>query len=386
MEVKSSMEHCNESDTVPLSVISLMMYCNPEVELMAKEELEGTVTQLEKNLTREDIHTQDAIRTWGLLSDCYSQLNWERKAMCAALNQLQYNQPRTDSCCRIGHLHFNKKNWLSATVWYKLAIEVSLTEAIRIDEPNQTWLPHLQLCVCYDKLGEYQKAYKHHIIAQNYVPEHPSILSNKTYFDKLFMNPNLVKFPDCQLSILIPSVPERMPFLNKLLPELNRQTLHKPVEILVHIDNKKSVIAHKRNNLLSQAKGRFISFIDDDDRISPNYIDTLLATIEQVPHADCIVFDVEVTINGGPPKLAKYDKDYTFGEDENYYYRKPNHLMCYAKKIASRHLFKETLIAGEDDIWGGEASADIHVQHRINETLYFYDGIVKPENWYNPVM
>lgn len=375
----------NHADSL-LSVSSTTMYCNPDIELMEKEQVEETINQLEKYVEDENISTIDAMSAWGKLSDCYARLNDEHKALCAALKPLQYRQPSCNSCCRIGHFYFHKQDWATAIFWYKLAVEASLKEEIQWDNPTQTWEPHLQLCVCYDKLGDYQKAYTHHKLAQNYMPEQPCILSNQTYFDQLFINHNLVKIPDCQLSILIPSVPERLPFLNQLLPELTKQALHQPVEILVNMDNKKSVIAKKRNQLLLQAKGKFSCFVDDDDRVSPNYVCALLTAIEQVPHADCIVFDVEVTIDGGPPKLTKFDKNYIYSQDEYYYYRKPNHAMCYAKRIASRHRFKETLIFGEDDAWGEETAADIRIQHRIDETLYFYDAVSKNKDWYHPVL
>jgi len=46
-----------------------------------------------------------------------------------------------------------------------------------------TWLPHIQLCVCYDRLGKHELAYEHNEIARSYSPEDSSVLYNKKYLE-----------------------------------------------------------------------------------------------------------------------------------------------------------------------------------------------------------
>ncbi len=46
-----------------------------------------------------------------------------------------------------------------------------------------TWLPHLQLCVCYDRLGNHTLAYEHNEIARKYSPKNKAVESNKTYLE-----------------------------------------------------------------------------------------------------------------------------------------------------------------------------------------------------------
>ncbi|WNR46272.1 glycosyltransferase family A protein [Paenibacillus roseipurpureus] len=185
------------------------------------------------------------------------------------------------------------------------------------------------------------------------------------------------------LSILIPSVPERLACLSRMIEQLSLQTTGLPVEILVILDNKKSTIGTKRNTLIAQAKGTYIVFVDDDDRLEPHYVHTLCAQIEAEPNADCIVFDVAVYFNGRFNKLCKYGIEYSFGEGHTSYYRKPNHIMCYAKRIAEQHKFRD-ISFGEDDEWGGRVSKDIVNQVRIPSVLYHYDcDLTKPMSWYS---
>ncbi|SDW43355.1 Glycosyl transferase family 2 [Marininema mesophilum] len=179
-----------------------------------------------------------------------------------------------------------------------------------------------------------------------------------------------------KLSILIPSIPGRLTHLARMVSELERQSQQLPVEILVLIDNKKSSIGVKRNVLLNQAQGEFITFVDDDDRVETDYIHTLLETIYNHPDADCIPFDVEVNLSGLSKKICKYDIQYSHSEDDHYYYRKPNHIMCYAKKIAVKHKYMD-INYGEDDEWAERASKLVQKQIKIDKVLYYYDYVLK---------
>lgn len=183
------------------------------------------------------------------------------------------------------------------------------------------------------------------------------------------------------LSILIPSVPERMTHLKQMLDTLYEQAKDKPVEILVLLENKKRTTGEKRNILIEQAQGEYVVFVDDDDRVEPNYIDTLCTTIASNATADCIVFDVSVNFNNLFTKVTKFGKELEHTEDENFYYRKPNHIMCYAKRIAVQHKFLNVSY-GEDDEWGARVSQDIVNQVKIPATLYHYDYVPKPPTWY----
>lgn len=90
------------------------------------------------------------------------------------------------------------------------------------------------------------------------------------------------------LSILIPSIPDRRNKLTVLLGELYRQVLalnntHPilgSVEILVDdsprfLDGGLSIGA-KRDLLKQRSIGKYLCFLDDDDKVTPNYIETLV--------------------------------------------------------------------------------------------------------------
>lgn len=178
---------------------------------------------------------------------------------------------------------------------------------------------------------------------------------------------------EIKLSVLIPSLPERMSHLTPLIAELERQSKELPVEILVMVENKTNSTGMKRNKLIELAQGNYIVFIDDDDRIDPDYVYSLLKGIEENHDADCITFDVLIDVPDlNIRKIVKYGIEYSFGEDDQFYYRKPNHLMCYKRKLALQHKFADITV-GEDDEWAKRANEDILKQVRVPRILYYYD-------------
>ncbi|EQD31461.1 Glycosyl transferase, family 2 domain protein, partial [mine drainage metagenome] len=153
------------------------------------------------------------------------------------------------------------------------------------------------------------------------------------------------------LSILVASVPERIELLAPLVAELHRQISDASVELLVLIDNKRRTTGVKRNALIEQAHGDFVVFVDDDDWIEPDYVDTLRATIAAAPDADCIVFDVAFYIDGQFIKTTRSGIEYSWDEDREHFYRRPNPVSgCYARRISSRHKFLDSSY-GEDTEW-----------------------------------
>lgn len=90
------------------------------------------------------------------------------------------------------------------------------------------------------------------------------------------------------LSLLIPTIPERNEQFTKLYNELMRQktefdTFHNTIgelEILVNPDKRfldgGLSIGKKRETLVNDANGKYLCFIDDDEAVSPNYIETLM--------------------------------------------------------------------------------------------------------------
>ena len=82
------------------------------------------------------------------------------------------------------------------------------------------------------------------------------------------------------LSILTASIPERSGQRAILTERIAEQIGDLPVEHLSFIDNRKRSIGAKRDALLRIARGTFIAYVDDDDTVSPDYVEALVAAIK----------------------------------------------------------------------------------------------------------
>ena len=78
------------------------------------------------------------------------------------------------------------------------------------------------------------------------------------------------------------------------------------IELISLFDNKKRSIGKKRQEMINIAQGEYIVFIDDDDRISEDYISQIMSKLYENPTTDCVVFDSICRVNGGINKLCKY--------------------------------------------------------------------------------
>ena len=174
------------------------------------------------------------------------------------------------------------------------------------------------------------------------------------------------------LSVLILSVPERtVTFLDKLYNNLVKQADGLPVEILVISDNRKRTTGAKRNSAIEIAQGEYVAFVDDDDRVSDDYVQKILnAIISHKP--DVVTFNGHYSEKGSAPKLVNYGLANKYGQDETAYYRRPNHLMAHKKENAINVKYNDVSI-GEDDVWANHICEIIETEYKIDDVLYFYD-------------
>lgn len=143
------------------------------------------------------------------------------------------------------------------------------------------------------------------------------------------------------------------------------------VEIIILTDNKKMMLGHKRNTMVDIAQGKYIAFVDDDDRLAPDYLTQLLTAT--ATDADSIVFKAEVSLNGEPAKICDYSKDHR--RDYNHkdgYYRIPNHICCIKRSVSLKSSFPNVLY-GEDAGYGKVLLPFLKTEHKINKILYYYD-------------
>lgn len=83
-------------------------------------------------------------------------------------------------------------------------------------------------------------------------------------------------------SILIAGIPERFHTVQALLFDLleTQAVARMPeVELLYLLDTKRRTVGAKRNALLEAARGEYVTFIDDDDKVAPDYVKRIYKAI-----------------------------------------------------------------------------------------------------------
>lgn len=141
--------------------------------------------------------------------------------------------------------------------------------------------------------------------------------------------------PMHKLSILIPSLDERRKSLDALKAELTNQIGKKNVEVLSLSDSRQMTIGQKRNMLLMQSTGEYVTFIDDDDWVSADYIEKVVNAVSKNP--DCSSLTGEIRFSDGYSRpfihSLRYDK-WIDDHQAKVYYRPPNHLNAVRREIA----------------------------------------------------
>lgn len=186
------------------------------------------------------------------------------------------------------------------------------------------------------------------------------------------------------LSVLIPTIPDRVDRFTKLYNELHRQleylqTFHPSlgrVEILVDPEKKYleggPSIGIKRNNLIKRAEGKYLCFLDDDESIASNYLETLVRLCQ---------FNADVCTFRNVSKL----KDYWMVVDLSLKYltndqpspdftvrRRPWHICPVRSSYAKVHEFSNSNY-GEDWEWFEKVLKACVTEAKSNSIIHQYN-------------
>ena len=162
----------------------------------------------------------------------------------------------------------------------------------------------------------------------------------------------------------------------ELTKQINENNLKNEVEILFYCDNREKTTGHKRNVLIKQANGVFVVFLDDDDKISPNYVKLIVEAIKNNPEVDAIGIRGEYTENGRAPEPFETSLDHNWEKVNGWYYRTINHISPIRKVHAETVKFKDITL-GEDYDWTMRLKETglLKKEVVIQEPIYFYNFI-----------
>jgi glycosyltransferase involved in cell wall biosynthesis len=176
------------------------------------------------------------------------------------------------------------------------------------------------------------------------------------------------------LSILTPSVPSRWERVEQLSREIYHQAsaldAERKVEHLVFSDNWNRRIGEKRDNLLGLARGQYIAYVDDDDNISPDYIQRMLSLA--ATGADVLTFRQNVLFEGKQGmvefRLNHPDEAFKPGEITR---RGPWHVCGWKRTLVEGCIFPH-LDYGEDAAWSAQARRHVKTEAHWPHVLHGY--------------
>lgn len=126
---------------------------------------------------------EDNIRACINMANCYAHLGEKDNELVSLFKTFNFDEPRSESCCRIGDIFQSRKDFKTAVFWYELAVKMKDKKIAGFQYTSySTWYPHLALCVCYWQLGNVEESIKHHELTKQYIPNNPKVLYNEEFF------------------------------------------------------------------------------------------------------------------------------------------------------------------------------------------------------------
>ncbi len=156
-------------------------------ELYYHKQYEEAISVLEAFLLTEDGRVENKIEACSVCASCYENLGREQDALDALLRSMSFDLPRAELCCEIGKHFLEHGNCRNAIYWYKAALQAPKKEQSGgfVLPDCYDYIPFLQLCVCYDRLGDQKLAAEYNEKAGACKPYSQAYLYNKQYFENL---------------------------------------------------------------------------------------------------------------------------------------------------------------------------------------------------------
>ncbi len=144
------------------------------------------VEQFTKFLDQGAGWIEDNINACSEIAKCYLLLEQPKKALEALYKSFIYDTPRGEICCQIGYYYQNTGDYKRAAFWFNFILSLEKPEGNWGFLQPDCWgyIPLIECAVCYDRLGDYQKAMLYNQLALEMKPDSSSALSNKKYFEE----------------------------------------------------------------------------------------------------------------------------------------------------------------------------------------------------------
>ncbi len=148
---------------------------------------EQAIEEFNKFLDSGNGWIENNINACSDLATCYRRMNNDFMEISSLFRSFIFDLPRAEICCEIGRFFLDKGKYDSAIFWYKLAADKEYDEKSGgFHSPDcYGFVPNIQLCVCYDRIGDHEKARYYNDLAVTFKPDNECVLYNRNYFDSI---------------------------------------------------------------------------------------------------------------------------------------------------------------------------------------------------------
>lgn len=121
------------------------------------------------------------------LSLCYQAIDAPHKILPVLLKSFEYDSPRAEITCQLGYYFKGLNNYEAARDWFLLTTHLNDKPTLGFKlQDYHNFIPHIELAVCFYKLGDIDSAIYHNEEAFKYKPQSNSVLYNRDFFKKYY--------------------------------------------------------------------------------------------------------------------------------------------------------------------------------------------------------
>ena len=179
-----------------------------------------------------------------------------------------------------------------------------------------------------------------------------------------------------KLSVLVCSVSERLKDFSVIEKLCEQAKPFDDVEVLWLGDNRRMTTGEKRNTLVGISSGRYVCFVDDDDGIADDYIESIRTAADE--NSDVICFKALWVKDGAEASGADYsmeheqDSSRRIGVGRVEFTRLPSHICAIERGLVVATRFNDMSL-GEDRDFSKRLRPLLKTETKIDKCLYFYN-------------
>jgi glycosyltransferase involved in cell wall biosynthesis len=155
-------------------------------ELYYHQQNHDAIDVFNKFITSQKGWIVNIIDACRLRAECYERLGDSYNAQKSLFETMMYDLPQAEACCDIGQRFLKQEKYRLAIYWYEIALglEPNYSSGAFILPECYGYIPALQICLCYSRLGDEKTAFRYNEIAAGYKMTE-SITYNRKWFESI---------------------------------------------------------------------------------------------------------------------------------------------------------------------------------------------------------